>query len=135
MRQSEATQARGIVQARRDSVKMAHLPATPCDRFRAGKIIFHRYEADHCKKLYREGWSIREIQQMYYKKCSINEIIVAIRAAICVEFANWYEALDVQIFNVRNINLDQWVIGRPFFMLSPRFMSHMQGQYEGLGTL
>ena len=118
-----------------DSVKMAHLPAPPCDRFRAGRIIFQRFESNHCKKLYREGWSVREIQQMYYKRCTINEIIVAIRVAICVEFANWYEALDNQIFNVRNINFDQWIIGRPFFMLSPRFMSSLQGQYSGLGTL
>ena len=124
-------QARGIVQARRQFCRMGHLPASPRDRFYTGRTMFQRFESDHCKRLYQEGWSVYEIQEMYYKRYTLREIIVAIRVAICVGFANWYESLDRQIFNVRNVNEDQWVIGGPFNKPSPRFMSILQGQYRG----
>ena len=133
MPQSDANfrRARGIVQARTQFCRMAHLPAIPRDRFYAGRNMFQRFESNHCKRLYQEGWSVYEIIEMYYKRCTLREMIVAIRVGICVGFANWYEALDRQIFNVRNVNFDQWVIGGPFNKPSPRFMSILQGQYKG----
>ena len=123
--------SRAHMQTRRQFCRMAHLPATPRDSFYTGRVMFRRFESDHCKRLYQEGYTVYEIKEMYYKRCTLREIIVAIRVGICVGFANcWYEALDRQIFNVRNVNEDHWIIGGPFNKPSPRFMYMYQGQSQ-----
>ena len=58
---------------------MAHLPAIPRDRFYTGRVVFRRFESDHCKKLYQNGYTVYQIKEMYYRKCTLREIIVVIR--------------------------------------------------------
>ena len=138
MPQADANLDRHVPVCKLDATKarqfciMVHLPATPQDSFYTGRVMFQRFESDHCKRLYQEGYTVYEIKEMYYRRCTVREIIVAICVGICVGFSNWwYEALDRQIFNVRNVNEDQWVIGGPFNKPPPRFMRILQGQYSG----
>ena len=76
---------------RYNSAEMGHLPATPRDYFYTGRVMFRRFESDHCKKLYQNGYTVYQIKEMYYRKCTLREIIVATRVG---RMECWYEDLN-----------------------------------------